>query len=52
MIVAQAQRVPLVLVGNKLDLQSERQVGREVAVNLSKSWGGVRSVHPCLECAL
>ncbi|GAA6052920.1 Ras-related protein RSR1 [Rhodotorula toruloides] len=36
-----SQRVPLVLVGNKLDLLSERQVGREVAVNLSKSWGGV-----------
>ncbi|GAA5848662.1 hypothetical protein JCM9279_002732 [Rhodotorula babjevae] len=34
-------RVPIVLVGNKLDLQHERQVGREVAVNLSRSWGGV-----------
>ncbi|GAA5932761.1 hypothetical protein JCM3775_002229 [Rhodotorula graminis] len=34
-------RVPVVLVGNKLDLQHERQVGREVAVNLSRSWGGV-----------
>ncbi|GAA5915335.1 hypothetical protein JCM8208_001701 [Rhodotorula glutinis] len=34
-------KVPIVLVGNKLDLQHERQVGREVAVNLSRSWGGV-----------
>ncbi|GAA5906278.1 hypothetical protein JCM6882_002691 [Rhodosporidiobolus microsporus] len=34
-------RVPLVLVGNKLDLVAERQVPREVAINLSRSWGGV-----------
>ncbi|BGP43627.1 Ras-related protein rsr1 [Rhodotorula kratochvilovae] len=34
-------RVPVVLVGNKLDLVHERQVPREVAVNLSRSWGGV-----------
>ncbi|GAA5874760.1 hypothetical protein JCM8547_005204 [Rhodosporidiobolus lusitaniae] len=34
-------RVPLVLVGNKLDLVQERQVPREVAINLSRSWGGV-----------
>ncbi|BGP20298.1 Ras-related protein rsr1 [Rhodosporidiobolus nylandii] len=37
----QQQRVPLVLVGNKLDLVSERQVPRDVAINLSRSWGGV-----------
>ncbi|GAA6054679.1 hypothetical protein JCM3770_006383 [Rhodotorula araucariae] len=35
------QRVPIVLVGNKLDLVRERQVSRDVAVNLSRSWGGV-----------
>ncbi|GAA6034764.1 hypothetical protein JCM8097_001158 [Rhodosporidiobolus ruineniae] len=34
-------RVPLVLVGNKLDLVQERQVPREVAINLSRAWGGV-----------
>ncbi|GAA5993893.1 hypothetical protein JCM5350_000112 [Sporobolomyces pararoseus] len=35
------QKVPLVLVGSKLDLINERQVKREVAVNLSQQWGGV-----------
>ncbi|POY75391.1 hypothetical protein BMF94_1548 [Rhodotorula taiwanensis] len=34
-------RVPIVLVGNKLDLVSERQVNREAAVAVSQSWGGV-----------
>ncbi|GAA5982772.1 hypothetical protein JCM11641_007783 [Rhodosporidiobolus odoratus] len=34
-------RVPLVLVGNKLDLTAERQVPRDVAIDLSRSWGGV-----------
>ncbi|GAA5901383.1 uncharacterized protein JCM6883_000195 [Sporobolomyces salmoneus] len=35
------QKVPIVLVGSKLDLINERQVKREVAVQLSQSWGGV-----------
>lgn len=30
--------VPLVLVGNKCDLLSERQVSREAAVGLSRAW--------------
>ncbi|GAA5985423.1 hypothetical protein JCM10908_006969 [Rhodotorula pacifica] len=34
------QRVPLVLVGNKLDLVNERLVTREAAVEVSKAWGG------------
>ncbi|GAA5872090.1 hypothetical protein JCM16303_000972 [Sporobolomyces ruberrimus] len=34
-------KVPIVLVGSKLDLVNERQVKREVAVALSQSWGGV-----------
>ncbi|GAA6015747.1 hypothetical protein JCM11491_002464 [Sporobolomyces phaffii] len=34
-------KVPIVLVGSKLDLVHERQVQQEVAVNLSQSWGGV-----------
>ena len=37
----QPQKVPIVLVGSKLDLINERQVKREVAVQLSQSWGGV-----------
>ncbi|GAA6008370.1 hypothetical protein JCM10207_000104 [Rhodosporidiobolus poonsookiae] len=37
----QQQRVPIVLVGNKLDLVAERQVPRDTAINLSRSWGGV-----------
>ncbi|GAA6059196.1 hypothetical protein JCM10212_005541 [Sporobolomyces blumeae] len=40
-VSGQPQRVPIVLVGSKLDLVQERQVKREVAVELSKSWGGV-----------
>ncbi|GAA5926681.1 uncharacterized protein JCM15063_000342 [Sporobolomyces koalae] len=35
------QKIPIVLVGSKLDLVNERQVKREVAVELSKAWGGV-----------
>ncbi|GJN94470.1 hypothetical protein Rhopal_007550-T1 [Rhodotorula paludigena] len=38
---AQTQRTPIVLVGNKLDLVHERQVARDAAVQLSRSWGGV-----------
>ncbi|EPQ32246.1 uncharacterized protein PFL1_00443 [Pseudozyma flocculosa PF-1] len=34
-------KVPLVLVGNKSDLRSERQVPREIGTNLSKAWGNV-----------
>ncbi|TNY17326.1 putative ras-related protein RSR1 [Rhodotorula diobovata] len=41
LIPGKEQRVPIVLVGNKLDLTHERQVSREVAVHLSRSWGGV-----------
>ncbi|GAA5846755.1 hypothetical protein JCM5353_008825 [Sporobolomyces roseus] len=37
----QPQKVPIVLVGSKLDLTNERQVSRETAVNLSREWGGV-----------
>ncbi|ORY52191.1 putative ras-related protein RSR1 [Leucosporidium creatinivorum] len=53
------RRVPLVLVGNKCDLVSERQVPREVAVGLSRAWGGVPyyetsarkeiNIHECFE---
>jgi len=31
--------VPLVLVGNKCDLESERAVGREQGASLARSWG-------------
>ena len=34
-------KVPLVLVGNKSDLRSERQVPREIGTNLSRAWGNV-----------
>jgi GTPase SAR1 family protein len=34
-------RVPIVLVGNKSDLRSERQVPREIGTNLSRAWGNV-----------
>ncbi|GAA6006699.1 uncharacterized protein JCM10292_003458 [Rhodotorula paludigena] len=39
--VGATQRTPIVLVGNKLDLVHERQVARDAAVQLSRSWGGV-----------
>merc|ERR1712149_96364 len=31
--------VPLVLVGNKCDLETERAVGREQGASLARSWG-------------
>lgn len=34
-------QVPLVLVGNKSDLRSDRQVPREVGTNLSRAWDNV-----------
>ncbi|BGP58296.1 hypothetical protein JCM8202_000942 [Rhodotorula sphaerocarpa] len=34
-------QIPLVLVGNKLDLVQDRQVSRDEAVAVSKGWGGV-----------
>nr|VZI16253.1 unnamed protein product [Spirometra erinaceieuropaei] len=36
--VKDAQEVPLVLVGNKCDLDAERVVGREQGQNLSRTW--------------
>ncbi|KAM0789742.1 hypothetical protein ACM66B_006597 [Microbotryomycetes sp. NB124-2] len=39
--VPTGRRVPLVLIGNKCDLTSERQVPRDVAIRLSQQWGGV-----------
>ena len=33
--------MPIVLVGNKSDLRSERQVPREIGTNLSRAWGNV-----------
>lgn len=51
LIPGKEQRVPIVLVGNKLDLTHERQVSREVAVHLSRSWGGVRGCSSAL-CSL
>ena len=35
------KQVPIVLVGNKSDLKSERQVPREIGTNLSRAWGNV-----------
>ncbi|KAI5479528.1 Ras-related protein Rap-1B [Pseudohyphozyma bogoriensis] len=37
----QPPRVPLLLVGNKCDLTTERQVPREAAITVSRAWGGV-----------
>lgn len=37
--VKNKQKVPLVLVGNKCDIFSERQVPREVAIALATNWG-------------
>lgn len=31
----------MVLVGNKSDLRTERQVPREIGTNLSRAWGNV-----------
>ncbi|KAG2232091.1 hypothetical protein INT48_001159 [Thamnidium elegans] len=36
----QILRVPMVLVGNKCDLESERIVSREKGMTLSQQWGG------------
>jgi GTPase SAR1 family protein len=33
-------KVPLVLVGNKCDLEDERMVSREQGMMLSQQWGG------------
>ncbi|KAK0544536.1 Ras- protein rsr1 [Tilletia horrida] len=35
------QKVPLVLVGNKSDLRANRQVPREIGLNMSRAWGNV-----------
>ena len=35
--------VPIVLVGNKCDLEDERVVGRDQGVNLARQWGRYRS---------
>ena len=32
-------QVPMVLVGNKCDLEDERVVGRDQGQNLSRQWG-------------
>ncbi|KAG0258899.1 hypothetical protein BG011_002985 [Mortierella polycephala] len=32
--------VPIVLVGNKCDLEDDRKVPRELGIELSKKWGG------------
>ena len=32
-------KVPMVLVGNKCDLEDERVVGRDQGQNLSRQWG-------------
>jgi len=37
--VKDADRVPMVLCGNKCDLENERQVSKAEAEGLSKSWG-------------
>ncbi|CAO3684946.1 unnamed protein product [Umbelopsis vinacea] len=38
--VKDADNVPLVLVGNKCDLEDERMVSREQGMMLSQQWGG------------
>ncbi|KAI9362204.1 ras related protein 1b [Pilaira anomala] len=35
-----SDNVPMVLVGNKCDLENERTVSREKGMNLSQQWGG------------
>ncbi|CEP18824.1 hypothetical protein [Parasitella parasitica] len=37
--VKDEENVPMVLVGNKCDLEDERMVSREQGMNLSKEWG-------------
>ncbi|CAG5084885.1 Oidioi.mRNA.OKI2018_I69.PAR.g10761.t1.cds [Oikopleura dioica] len=40
--VKDAEDVPLILVGNKCDLEGERAVGREQGQALARSWGNVQ----------
>ena len=37
-----AEDVPLILIGNKCDLEGERAVGREQGQALARSWGNVQ----------
>ena len=39
MRVKDEDEVPIVLVGNKCDLEDERVVGRDQGVNLARQWG-------------
>lgn len=39
--IKETSGIPLVLVGNKADLRTDRQVPREVGTSLSKAWGSV-----------
>lgn len=43
------RRVPMVLVGNKCDLVSERQVGRDRAIAVSRGWSEVGAAVPYYE---
>lgn len=38
--VKDGENVPMVLVGNKCDLEDERMVSREQGMELSQQWGG------------
>ncbi|CBY23745.1 unnamed protein product [Oikopleura dioica] len=40
--VKDAEDVPLILIGNKCDLEGERAVGREQGQALARSWGNVQ----------
>jgi Ras-related protein Rap-1B len=39
--IKEVDEVPLVIVGNKVDLESDRQVSRNRANHMSRRWGGV-----------
>lgn len=39
-------QVPMVLVGNKCDLEDERVVGRDQGQNLARQWGNWYAVFP------
>ncbi|KAF8543208.1 P-loop containing nucleoside triphosphate hydrolase protein [Trichophaea hybrida] len=39
--IKEVDEVPLVIVGNKVDLESDRQVSRNRANHMSRKWGGV-----------